>query len=84
MARQPPRPAAVQAEDDAGDPPAAAQGDADPPAASKASPFEIRYLIAYLLMLIFIGGSAFLVIRPSGRKIQGQKANGKESAKAKK
>ena len=56
----------------------AAQGDAKP----EASPFEIRYIISYVLMLLFIGGSTVLIIRPSGRAIQGD--SGAAKAKGKK
>ena len=57
------RPAAVQAgEDDTVQDEGAASD-----STSNASPFEVRYLISYLVMLIFIGGGTFLVVRPTGR-----------------
>lgn len=86
LAQQAARPAAVQADEADANQPAAAQGAAAPEPTSKASPFEIRYIIVYVLMLIFVGGSTFLIIRPSGRKIQGADAapQGKGPAKAKK
>lgn len=82
VAQPPERPAAVQAPEDG----AAAAGDAKPEAAPAASPFELRYLFSYVLMLAFVGGSTFLIIRPSGRKTQGDDgaAKGKGAAKAKK
>ncbi len=42
--------------------------------------------MSYVLMLAFVGGSTFLIIRPSGRKIQGDgtAAKGKVAAKTKK
>jgi hypothetical protein len=89
LAQQPPRPAAVQAPE-GGAPPAGDQNNAEekPGTGSKASPFEIRYIMSYVLMLAFVGGSTFLIIRPSGRKIQGEggaaKGNDKTAAKTKK
>jgi hypothetical protein len=59
------RPEMVQAEPQADPAEPAADGAAAP--APTASPFEIRYLIAYVLMLVFIGGGTGLVIRPTGR-----------------
>lgn len=61
------RPEMVQA-----DPQAAEPKPADAAPATAASPFEIRYLIAYLMMLIFIGGGTGLVVRPTGRTRQDQ------------
>lgn len=58
------RPEMVQAEPQPEQPPPA---EAEPAAATTASPFEIRYLISYLLMLVFVGGGTALVIRPNGR-----------------
>lgn len=83
VAQPPERPAAVQAPEDGAAP---AAGDAKPEAASAASPFELRYIFSYVLMLAFVGGSTFLIIRPSGRKIQGDDGavKGKGAAKAKK
>jgi hypothetical protein len=77
-AQEPERPVAVEAKPGDGGPPAA-QGEAKP----SASPFEIRYLISYVLMLLFIGGSTVLIIRPSGRTIQGD-PGGAAKAKGKK
>jgi hypothetical protein len=88
LAQQPPRPAAVQAPE-GGAPPAGDQNNAEekPGTSSKASPFEIRYIMSYVLMLAFVGGSTFLIICPSGRKTQGDggaaKAD-KNAAKTKK
>ena len=65
------RPTAVQAEK--GD--AAQKTDAAADSASTASAFEVRYLISYFAMLIFIGGGTFLVVRPTGRISQDAKAN---------
>ena len=84
LAQQPPRPSAVQAPEGN----AAPAGDHNiaeekPAAAPKASPFEIRYIMSYVLMLAFVGGSTFLVIRPSGRKIQGDGDTPKAKAAAK-
>lgn len=89
LAQQPPRPAAVQAPE-GGAPPAGDQNNAEekPGTGSKASPFEIRYIMSYVLMLAFVGGSTFLIIRPSGRKTQGDggvaKGKDKTAAKTKK
>lgn len=85
LAQQPPRPEAVQAEEGGNEPPAADQDNAEPQAdvAKTASPFELRYLISYVLMLVFIAGSTVLIIRPSGRAIQGD-AGGTTTAKGKK
>lgn len=85
LAQQPPRPEAVQAPQEGNEPPADEQANAEPQAdaAKTASPFEIRYLISYVLMLLFIGGSTVLIIRPSGRIIQGESA-GAGKAKGKK
>jgi hypothetical protein len=86
LAQQPPRPAAVQAPE-GGAPPAGDQNNAEekPGTGSKASPFEIRYIMSYVLMLTFVGGSTFLIIRPSGRKTQGDggAAKGKDKTAAK-
>lgn len=84
LAQQPPRPSAVQAPE-GNDAPAGDQNNAEekPDAAPKASPFEIRYIMSYVLMLAFVGGSTFLVIRPSGRKIQGDGDTPKAKAAAK-
>jgi hypothetical protein len=86
LAQQPPRPAAVQAPE-GGAPPAGDQNNAEekPGTGSKASPFEIRYIMSYVLMLAFVGGSTFLIIRPSGRKTQGDggAAKGKDKTAAK-
>ena len=73
---QGPEPGNAQPAGDQGN--AEAKADATPPA----SAFEIRYIIAYMLMLVFIGGSTFLIIRPSGRAIQG--GSGPATGKAKK
>ena len=83
IAQPPERPAAVQAPADGVAP---GPAEAQPEAASAASPFELRYIFSYVVMLAFVGGSTFLIIRPSGRKIQGDDAaaKGKESAKPKK
>jgi hypothetical protein len=83
LAQQPPRPAAVQAPE-GGAPPAGDQNNAEekPGTGSKASPFEIRYILSYVLMLAFVGGSAFLIIRPSGRIIQGEDGAAKDQNKA--
>lgn len=62
------RPEMVQADPQAEQPKPA---DAAAPA-TDASPFEIRYLIAYVMMLIFIGGGTGLVVRPTGRTRQHQ------------
>lgn len=72
--------------EDGGEPAAADAGEAKPETAPAASPFELRYIFSYVLMLAFVGGSTFLIIRPSGRKIQGDDgaATGKGPAKAKK
>jgi hypothetical protein len=85
LAQKPPRPGAVQAPEGGNEPPAADQGNAEPQAdaAKSASPFEIRYLISYVLMLLFIGGSTVLIIRPSGRTMQGD-PGGAAKAKGKK
>lgn len=87
LAQQPPRPAAVQAPEGAA-PPAGDQNNAEekPETGSKASPFEIRYIMSYVLMLALVGGSTFLIIRPSGRQIQGDgdAAKSKNKAAAKK
>jgi hypothetical protein len=85
LAQQPPRPAAVQAPE-GGDAPPADAGEAKPETATAANPFELRFIFSYVLILAFVGGSTFLIIRPSGRKIQGDDAaaKGKETAKAKK
>ncbi len=70
-----------------GAPPAGDQNNAEekPGTGSKASPFEIRYIMSYVLMLTFVGGSTFLIIRPSGRKTQGDggAAKGKDKTAAK-
>jgi hypothetical protein len=70
-----------------GTPPAGDQNNAEekPGTGSKASPFEIRYIMSYVLMLAFVGGSTFLIIRPSGRKTQGEggAAKGKDKTAAK-
>jgi len=79
-AQEPERPVAVEAKPGDGGPPAA-QGEAE--AQPSASPYEIRYLTSYVLMLLFIGGSTVLIIRPSGRTIQGD-PGGAAKAKGKK
>lgn len=81
VAQPPERPAAVQAPEDG-----ATAVEAKPEASSAVSPFELRYIFSYVLMLAFVGGSTFLIIRPSGRKIQGDDGavKGKGAAKAKK
>lgn len=83
LAQQPARPAAVQAPEQAA-PQAGGQNNAGekPETNSKASPFEIRYIPSYVLMLAFVGGSAFLIIRPSGRIIQGEDGAAKDQNKA--
>lgn len=64
MAQPPGRPAAIQApEGGLNQPPAEAEQEA----AQAANPLEFRYLLSYILLLAFVGGSTFLIIRPSGR-----------------
>jgi hypothetical protein len=84
FAQQPVRPGVVQAPEGGNAPPAGDQGNAEARAEATppASAFEIRYIIAYVLMLVFIGGSTVLIIRPSGRAIQG--GSGPATGKAKK
>lgn len=73
LANQAARPNMVEAEPPADQPADAAA--AEPPAEEAAavpdaSPFEIRYLVTYVLMLAMISGGTFLVARPSGRRRQ--------------
>lgn len=74
LANQAARPNMVEAEPPADQPAdaAAAEPPADeaPAAVPSASPFEIRYLLTYVLMLAMISGGTFLVARPSGRRAQ--------------
>ncbi len=88
LAKPPARPGVVDAAEAGPAQPAAdqepANGDANPAGATQASPFELRFIISYVLMMIFMGAGMFLAVRPSGRLTQGDDAASKGKANSKK
>ncbi len=84
LAKPTPRPGVVDAAEagpDQAAPDQVVDGDAKPAGATQASPYELRFLISYVLMMIFMGAGMFLVVRPSGRQVQREDDASKGKAK---